>query len=186
MVIPKNENDNVIFGDVFTIISKRCLQRTEKRMLAALGLENIIIIETSDAVLAAHKNHVQNVKSIVEKLKADINKDVRPGASEHGNILFFKTYGLANIFTKEKVTKETIFDLASLTKPLATSLALMLLIQKKHLSLNQKLGTILNECNGTDKENILIKHLLCHNSGLPACRPKIVIMKNLLNKTIPL
>ncbi|CAN2047811.1 Beta-lactamase family protein [Candidatus Magnetomoraceae bacterium gMMP-1] len=115
------------------------------------------------------------MNDINKAMQKGIKDSVFPGGalvvSKQGKILFFKSYGLANIFTGEKITKETIFDLASLTKPLATSLAFMLLIQEKCLSLDQKLGTILNECNGTDKENILIRHLLCHNSALPAHRP---------------
>ncbi|CAN2047813.1 mannose-1-phosphate guanylyltransferase [Candidatus Magnetomoraceae bacterium gMMP-1] len=70
-IFPKDENDNALCGDVLSMHSKRCLLRAEKRMLAVLGLNDIIIVETADAVLAAHKDYVQDIKFIVDKLKAE-------------------------------------------------------------------------------------------------------------------
>ena len=63
---------------------------------------------------------------------------VFPGAvlivSQDGTIHFKKAFGRANIFTGRRVTLETVFDLGSLTKPLATSLAIMHLVQNRPLS----------------------------------------------------
>jgi CubicO group peptidase (beta-lactamase class C family) len=69
------------------------------------------------------------------------------------------------------VTTDTVFDLASLTKPLATTPALMLLTQKQQLELEQQIGSILQWLQGTDKEAISIRALLNHSGGLPAYRP---------------
>ncbi|MCK5507239.1 MAG: serine hydrolase, partial [Desulfobacterales bacterium] len=91
--------------------------------------------------------------------------------SKNDSIVFFEAYGYANIFSKRLMTKNTIFDLASLTKPLATTLAVMKLIQQGKLDLEQNLGTVLPEFKDTDKKQITIKNLLCHNSGLPDYRP---------------
>ena len=65
------------------------------------------------------------------------------------------------------MTVDTIFDLASLTKPLATTLALMKLIQENQLKLDQRLGTVIPEFGKTDKKDITISQLLYHTSGLP-------------------
>ncbi|MFZ2088377.1 MAG: serine hydrolase domain-containing protein [Desulfobaccales bacterium] len=70
------------------------------------------------------------------------------------------------------VTPSTIFDLASLTKPLATALALMLLTHRGHLDLSTTLGEVLTDpCLPPDKRPLTLQSLLAHRSGLPAWRP---------------
>jgi serine-type D-Ala-D-Ala carboxypeptidase len=90
-----------------------------------------------------------------------------------GTILFFEAYGYANIFSKRPMTRDTIFDLASVTKPLATTLAVMKLVEQGKLDIEQNLGSVLPQFLvskpglGNEKGKIKIKHLLGHNSGLP-------------------
>jgi CubicO group peptidase (beta-lactamase class C family) len=69
------------------------------------------------------------------------------------------------------VAPETIFDLASLTKPLATTLAVVRLVQQNKIQLEQSLGQLLPDFERTDKAKVKIRHLLYHNSGLPDYRP---------------
>jgi serine-type D-Ala-D-Ala carboxypeptidase len=70
------------------------------------------------------------------------------------------------------VTRETVFDLASLTKPLATALALMVLVERGKLDLTTPLGTILpHDWLPADKHPLTLASLLTHRSGLPAWRP---------------
>jgi CubicO group peptidase (beta-lactamase class C family) len=70
------------------------------------------------------------------------------------------------------VTPETIFDLASLTKPLATSLALMVLVGRGEITLTTPLGAILpHDWLPRDKHPLTLRSLLTHRSGLPAWRP---------------
>jgi CubicO group peptidase (beta-lactamase class C family) len=104
-----------------------------------------------------------------------IADNVFPGAvllvSKSGNIKFLRAFGFANIVSREKVTTETIFDLASITKPLATALAVMVLIQQKKLDLEQNLAAVMPAFKDDEKSSIKIKHLLYHNSGLIDYRP---------------
>jgi len=65
----KDDNGNVLTGDVFTENTKNTYISSNKKLVAALGLEDTIIVETSDAVLVAHKNYAQDVKNIVAWLK---------------------------------------------------------------------------------------------------------------------
>ena len=60
---------NVIQGDVYAQSMRNSLLISEHRLLAAVGLDDIIAIETADAVLIAHKDSVQDVKELVAKLK---------------------------------------------------------------------------------------------------------------------
>ncbi|MDP3182115.1 MAG: serine hydrolase domain-containing protein [Desulfobaccales bacterium] len=70
------------------------------------------------------------------------------------------------------VTAKTVFDLASLTKPLATALTVMLLQGRGQLALNTTLREILpKEWLPTDKRPLTILSLLAHRAGLPAWRP---------------
>lgn len=63
---------NRLEGDVIAIDSHNCFVRgTDRRLIAALGLEDIVIVDTPDAVLVAPRERVQDVKKLVDKIKAD-------------------------------------------------------------------------------------------------------------------
>lgn len=69
-VAEKDENGNATKGDVIGLNNENCLlQSSGGRLVAAVGLEDLIVVDTDDAVLVASKKHVQHVKKIVEKLK---------------------------------------------------------------------------------------------------------------------
>ena len=70
-VSEQDSEGNVTLGDVLSEKVRDCYLRAEHRLLAAIGVENLIIVETADAVLVAHKDHVQDVKQIVSRLKAN-------------------------------------------------------------------------------------------------------------------
>ncbi len=72
---------------------------------------------------------------------------------------------------KVPATLNTIYDLASLTKPLVTGLLCARSIEAGELKLDSPLGDYLPEFKLTDKTAIRIRHLLTHSSGLPAWRP---------------
>lgn len=67
----KDENGNVTAGDVITEDTSGCLLQAGARLLAAVGVQDIVVVETKDAVLVADKNKVQNVKKVVDSLKSD-------------------------------------------------------------------------------------------------------------------
>lgn len=66
----QDENGNVTKGDVLTENSRNCYLHAEQRLVAAVGLENHVVVETADAVLVAPRDQVQDVKAIVQQLKA--------------------------------------------------------------------------------------------------------------------
>ncbi len=65
----KNNDGNAISGNVILKNSKNSLLRSENRLIVGLGIENLIVVETLDAILISHKDHAQKVKNIVEELK---------------------------------------------------------------------------------------------------------------------
>ena len=69
-VSDKDENGNSLRGDVITHDTHNSLIHAETRLVSTLGLENVVVIETADAVLVADQSKVQDIKKIVEKLKS--------------------------------------------------------------------------------------------------------------------
>ena len=65
----KDQNGNFIQGKVIAEQSKNCYLRSENRLLVGIGLNNLIVVETNDAILISDKDHSQLVKDIVQKLK---------------------------------------------------------------------------------------------------------------------
>ena len=68
-VLPKDESGNVSRGDVILHECKNTLAISENRLVACVGVENLTIVETPDAILVVHKNRTQDVKKIVDSLK---------------------------------------------------------------------------------------------------------------------
>ena len=67
----QDKQGNVTQGDVIARSMRDSLLIGQHRLLAAVGLDNVIAVETADAVLVAHKDHVQDVKGLVEQLKLE-------------------------------------------------------------------------------------------------------------------
>lgn len=65
----KDENQNVVNGDVLLSEVKNCYIHAQSRLIAAVGLEDHVVVETKDAVFVAPRDQVQNVKKLVAQLK---------------------------------------------------------------------------------------------------------------------
>lgn len=65
----KDADGNVLIGDALSEQSKGCYIRSETVLTTVLGLENVVVVVTDDAVLVASKDKVQEVKTVVERLK---------------------------------------------------------------------------------------------------------------------
>jgi CubicO group peptidase (beta-lactamase class C family) len=92
--------------------------------------------------------------------------------AQHGKVLYNKSFGTFTYDSAStKVENYHLYDLASLTKILATTLAIMKLYDDKAIGLNDKLGLYLPFLRGTAKEKITIKEVLLHQAGFPAFIP---------------
>ncbi|PZN28528.1 MAG: mannose-1-phosphate guanylyltransferase/mannose-6-phosphate isomerase [Proteobacteria bacterium] len=69
--IPADGDGNVCLGDVLTEDVRGCYLHSTSRLVAAVGLENHVVVETKDAVLVAPKDRVQDVKQLVARLKRE-------------------------------------------------------------------------------------------------------------------
>lgn len=71
-------NGNALSGDTMTEDTEGCLLRAEHRLVATVGVRDLVVVETKDAVLVAHKDRVQDVKHVVNRLASE-------GRPEHRN-----------------------------------------------------------------------------------------------------
>ena len=69
-VVEHDANGNAHHGDVLAEDCRDTMAWTDGRLVALLGLQDVVVVDTADAVLVAHKDRVQDVKAIVSKLKA--------------------------------------------------------------------------------------------------------------------
>lgn len=67
----KNADNNVAIGNVVTHGAKDCMVHASHRLVAIAGLDNVIVVETPDVVMVVHKDHAQDVKHLVEGLRAE-------------------------------------------------------------------------------------------------------------------
>jgi mannose-1-phosphate guanylyltransferase/mannose-6-phosphate isomerase len=74
-VSPQDGDGNVAVGDVFIKDAQNCLLHSQHRFLAAVGVTDLIVIETTDAVLVVHKDKAQDVKAITDHLKLSSRKE---------------------------------------------------------------------------------------------------------------
>lgn len=99
-----------------------------------------------------------------------------PGAvllvMEGDRVVFERAYGLARTApVPTPMTTETVFDLASVTKVMATTLAVMVLDDRGLVSLDEPVHTYLSDFTGGGKEEITPRHLLTHRAGLAQWQP---------------
>ncbi|HCA3527311.1 TPA: mannose-1-phosphate guanylyltransferase/mannose-6-phosphate isomerase [Klebsiella quasipneumoniae] len=73
----KNIDNNALIGDVFTHNTSNCYINTDEKLVAAIGVDNLVIVNTKDATLVINKDKVQDVKKVVEFLKKDDRREYR-------------------------------------------------------------------------------------------------------------
>ncbi|TWI58428.1 mannose-1-phosphate guanylyltransferase (GDP) /mannose-6-phosphate isomerase, type 2 [Pseudomonas duriflava] len=73
----KDTNGNVVKGDVVLHDSQNCLVHSNGKLVSLIGVENIVVVETKDAVMIVHKDKVQDVKKVVNKLEEQGRQEVK-------------------------------------------------------------------------------------------------------------
>jgi CubicO group peptidase (beta-lactamase class C family) len=116
------------------------------------------------------KPDFSEIDNVVEE---EIEKGNFPGAvvliGTPDDILYWKAFGNEVIEPyQEPMGTNTVFDMASLTKPVATATSIMILIDRNAIDLDDYVGKYLPDFASNGKQQVQIKHLLTHTSGLPA------------------
>ncbi len=103
-------------------------------------------------------------------VNADIADKKLPGAvvviGHKGKIVYRKAFGNRSLVPNvEKMTVDTIFDVASLTKPVATATSIMILVEQGKLRLNDTIGKFITDIDDPEAKKVTIQQLLTHTSG---------------------
>lgn len=174
------------YGD--TEVSESALAEAIFGEISIQGKLPISIPETDykfGAGLQRPKSTLHNISKLFQKLeqnkfveadnliKKAIVDSAFPGAvllvAKDGEIIHEKAFGnFTYDYSSREVTTNAIFDLASVSKVIGTTTAAMMLVDKGKLNLDEKVINYLPEFNNNGKENITIRNLLLHNSGLAA------------------
>lgn len=175
----------VLFGEIKAQgklpVSIPDLRTATRKTLYAIGTgEN-----TSKTIL--HEGKIPFKEEKFDKIDRLIENAIKekafPGCqilvAKKGEIIFRKNYGKLNYLKKsEDVTDSTIYDLASLTKVIGTTSAIMKLLDEGKINLDDRVVKYIPEFSSNNKENITISNLLLHNSGLPAWQRFYLICKS--------
>ncbi len=116
-----------------------------------------------------------NIEKIDGVIIDAIKNGATPGAqilvAKDNMVIYNKAYGHHTYGRKQSVLKEDIYDLASLTKVVATLPVLMEMYENESLGINQSLSSLLPELKGTNKANMKVKDVLTHQAQLAGWIP---------------
>src|SRR5688500_16880003 len=121
----------------------------------------------SPASVGMNATKLEQIEQIVN---ADIAAKKLPGAvvivGHKGKIVYRKAFGNRSLVpTVEKMTVDTIFDVASLTKPVATATSIMILVEQGKVRLNDTIGKFIPDIDDPEAKKVTIQQLLTHTSG---------------------
>lgn len=156
------------------------IPNTEIKVGSGLKIKKSALLDETNFSQVTFENKFNSIDSMINKA---IQDSTFPGGvllvAKDGNIIYHKAYGhLTYDIKSEKTDLNTIYDLASLTKVLATTTASMMLVSQGKLDLHKPVQFYLPDFIGENKEKVLVQNLLLHNSGLPAWKKFYTFCKN--------
>lgn len=108
----KDSQQNVLSGDVIAQDSEGCYVHSEGRLVALVGVKDLVVIETADSILVANKHNSQNVKNIVAHLKAEAREEYLSHREVHRP---WGSYDLVDVGQRFQVKRITVKPGASLS-----------------------------------------------------------------------
>jgi CubicO group peptidase (beta-lactamase class C family) len=115
-------------------------------------------------------------EEIEREMEAAVSRRVFPGAvllvREGTRVFYHRAFGYRSLEPEiTPMREDTIFDVSSLTKPFATSVAMMLMVKEGKIALDDRVTRFFHNFGVHGKTHITFRHLLSHTSGLPPWRP---------------
>jgi len=135
----KDDQQNVCVGDVVTQDTTNSYIRAESRLVASVGMENAVIVETKDAVLVAHRDNVQDVKKIVQSIKGNDRNE------HHAHVQVYRPWG-----NYESIDEGHRFQVKRITVKPGQKLSLQMHYHRAEHWIVVK-GTAIVECNGEER-----------------------------------
>lgn len=108
----KDAEENVFYGDVIAEGSNGCYVNCENRLVALVGVKDLVVVETADSVLVVHKDHSQDVKKIVDVLKREARSEYLSHREVHRP---WGSYDLVDTGNRYQVKRITVKPGASLS-----------------------------------------------------------------------
>ncbi len=141
------------------------------RLASAQEDPHLSVVDPADAGMSARRLDVIN-HVVAEGLAQNKTPGCVVVVGYQGHIVHRRAYGQRQVEPQpEPMTPDTIFDLASLTKPIATATSVLLLLEEGRVQLDDPISRHLPEFAQAGKEAITIEHLLTHQGGLIADNP---------------
>ena len=124
--------------------------------------------EVTPAAVGMDSGPLQRIDNVVAE---GLGRGGMPGCvvciGRHGKIAYLKAFGMRQVQpTEVPMTTDTVFDMASITKPVATATSVMLLVERGQVRLRDRVSSHLPEFAQSGKERITIQQLLLHQGGL--------------------
>ncbi len=140
-------------------------------LVAGTGIQSGVL-PVSDHIIGMHLASLNVIDSIANDA---ITQHATPGCvvlvAKDGKIAYYKSFGYYTYDSTEKVTNESVYDLASVTKICATTLSVMKLYDQGKLNLDKTLGDYIPWVKGSDKQNLVIRDILLHQARLKSFIP---------------
>lgn len=99
----KDEEGNVSHGDVIALATRRSLAISSSRLVALAGLSDVLVIETPDAVLVAHRDHAQKTRDLVEKMRREGRTEVNAHRKIHRPWGYYDSVDAGNRFQVKRI-----------------------------------------------------------------------------------
>jgi len=119
--------------------------------------------------------HDEDLATVDSIIQSGLEKKAYPGCqvliAKGGNVIYRKAFGNSDYVKKKPVKNDDLYDLASVTKVAATTLAIMKLYDKGIVNLDEPLSSTLKYLQNTNKSKITIREVMTHQSGLVAWIP---------------
>ncbi len=156
----------LIFGGTAT--TARLIKTYSTKYITGLGFDIAagrfkFTVPEEVGINANDLNEIDNIANLAIREKAT------PGAvvlvAKNGKVIFNKAYGYHTTENIEPEKVSDIFDLASITKISATTMAAMRLYENKTLNLDTVISTYISRTKNTDKQNIKVKEVMLHQAG---------------------
>ncbi len=161
-----------MFAELLSLVSRFGLLGFPLRLCVFAGTL-CLVTQSQGLPLASPQSVGMNaakLEQIEQLVNADIAEKKLPGAvvivGHKGKIVYRKAFGNRSLVpTVEKMTVDTIFDVASLTKPVATATSIMILVEQGKLRLNDTIGKYISDIDDPEAKKVTIQQLLTHTSG---------------------
>jgi CubicO group peptidase (beta-lactamase class C family) len=124
--------------------------------------------------MTAQAAAVRRLRRVVrDRIGTALTRGVFPGAAvavaRRDRLLYLEAFGAAQVVPRRRpATPQTVYDLASLTKPLVTATAILQLWERGGVDLDAPVASYLPAFSAGGKASVTVRHLLAHTSGLPA------------------